>query len=57
MICTCNFSHYGVMLDDDLDFNPHKPTCPFGQDGPEFYEAIRDSIPQDFDYDDPKEAS
>jgi hypothetical protein len=31
-ICTCNFSHYGVMLDSMPDEeNPHKPTCPFGE--------------------------
>lgn len=33
MICTCNFSHYAVML-DDIDWNPHKPTCPFGDEEP-----------------------
>lgn len=31
-ICTCNFSHYSVMLDDmPDDTNPHRPECPFGE--------------------------
>jgi hypothetical protein len=28
--CTCNFSHYSVLLDDmPDDVNPHGPSCPF----------------------------
>lgn len=30
LTCSCNFSHYAVLLDANIDFNPHKPTCPFG---------------------------
>lgn len=29
-VCTCNFSHYSVLLDDlPDDVNPHAPPCPF----------------------------
>lgn len=33
-ICTCNFSHYSVLLDDmPDDVNPHAAPCPFAGEG------------------------
>lgn len=33
MICTCNFSHYSVLLDDlPDDVNPHAEPCPYAEE-------------------------
>ena len=38
MICTCNFSHYSVLLNGvEMDDNPHKENCPLAEDG--YYEV------------------
>jgi hypothetical protein len=32
-VCSCNFSHYGVLLDDmPDDVNPHGDGCPFAEE-------------------------
>lgn len=34
-VCTCNFSHYSVLLDDlPDDVNPHSAPCPFADEQP-----------------------